>query len=192
MNQFFLHNMLMGLTLGLLLWTHPPVWAACNPNIPETTPTSDFILDDVNGIAIHRKTNLTWMRCTLGQNWDWTNKTCSGAPSTYTWGQALRVADEYSFAGYSDWRLPNIKELMSIQENRCYDNAVNREVFPAMVVSYWYWSSSTHTDTPDHALGVDFYSGNTVDFYMGWDAPVHLVRSGLSSGSVTGWGEVVP
>lgn len=94
MNRFGWISTLVGLVFGLLLWTAPPAWAVatCNANIRATTPTEDFTLDDSNGTATHLKTGLMWMRCSLGQNWDSTGKTCTGNPATYPWGEALRAA----------------------------------------------------------------------------------------------------
>ncbi len=126
-----------GILLGEWLWTAPPVGAACRSDIVEaTTPTADFTLDDILGIATHHPTGLTWIRCALGQNWDGTNKTCTGSPANYSWGQALRVAKGYAFADHSDWRLPNIKELVTITEYGCYPN-VNETVFPGAKGRYW-------------------------------------------------------
>jgi hypothetical protein len=58
-----------------------------------------------------------WMRCALGQNWN--GATCTGSGQAYTWQAALQAAEGSSFAGYSDWRLPDIKELSSIVEQAC-------------------------------------------------------------------------
>ena len=135
MNRFGWISTLGGLVFGLLLWTAPPVWAAatCNANIRATTPTEDFTLDDSNGTATHLKTGLMWMRCILGQNWDSASKTCTGSQATpYTWGAALRAARGASFAGQSDWRLPNAKELATLVEERCYGPSLNETVFPGV------------------------------------------------------------
>lgn len=178
MNQLYLRNLLMGLTLGLLLWTPPPGWAGCDANVPATTPTVDFTLDDVNGLATHRKTGLTWMRCALGQVWDQTNKTCTGTPSTYTWEQALQVAESTSFAGAGDWRLPNVKELGSIVEESCYEYAVNATVFPGMVGNAWYWSSSVYASDPGYTWGVFFPNGYVLACSKTDNGSVRLARGG--------------
>jgi hypothetical protein len=84
-------------------------------------------------------TGLTWKRCSEGQSWD--GATCAGSAMYHTWQQALQVADTASYAGQSDWRLPNAKELASIVEQACYSPAIDEAVFPATPSSY-YWSSS--------------------------------------------------
>ncbi|WP_087545660.1 caspase family protein [Acinetobacter sp. WCHA29] len=62
------------------------------------------------------KTNLIWMRCSLGQIWD--GATCSGNAETYSLENAKQMITEMNqknFAGYNDWRLPNIAELANIR-----------------------------------------------------------------------------
>lgn len=133
----------------------PPVVAAviCNNEntaVPETTPTADFF-DNGDGTVTHTKTGLVWMRCSLGQTWV---GTCSGTAMAYTWQQALQVAVDVNsgasnadgdgqagYAGQSDWRLPNWKELESIAERRCWSPAINAAPFPN-TPSDRFWSSS--------------------------------------------------
>jgi hypothetical protein len=52
--------------------------------------------------------------------------------------------------GYSDWRLPNRRELMSIAIYGQYNPSINTSYFPNCRSSY-YWSSSTLADLPDGA-----------------------------------------
>ncbi len=195
MNRFGWISMLVGFVFGLLLWTAPPVWAAavCIPKILATTPTEEFTLNDSNGTATHLKTGLIWMRCALGQSWISTStpstlKLCTGNPTAYTWGAALRAARGYSFAGYSDWRLPNAKELATIIEERCYGPSLNETVFPG-ASSYWYWSSSTDADHPDFAWGVHFNLGLTnAAGNKSNDGHARLVRGGQWFGDYVGGG----
>ncbi|MCF7987014.1 MAG: DUF1566 domain-containing protein, partial [Methylovulum sp.] len=91
----------------------------------QDTPTSDFT-DNGDGTVTHQKTGLTWMRCSLGQTW--TGTTCRGTANTYTYNAALKL--NRNFAGYSDWRLPNIAELQTIVERNNYSPAINTELFP--------------------------------------------------------------
>ena len=47
------------------------------------------------------------------------------APSPLTWEEALRYAESLTLANHDDWRLPNIKELQSLNEEL---NTVNSEL----------------------------------------------------------------
>ena len=113
-----------------------------------TTPTSDFI-DNNNGTVTHKTTGLTWMRCDMGQTW--TGSMCTTddtAQSVYTYDEAMALTS--NFAGYSDWRLPNIVELLTIVERDNYIPAMNTTVFPN-ASSSWFWSSSPYADNSNGA-----------------------------------------
>lgn len=146
------------------------VQADCNNAILRTTPNQAFTINN-NGTVTHNTTGLMWTRCLLGQ----TGSDCSGgAAKTYGLQAALQTADIYSFAGYSDWRLPNKKELVSIVERACFNPAINATVFsnaPASRV----WSSSPNQLRLDK-YGLDFYFGKITNFIDLDGVYVRLVR----------------
>lgn len=158
-----------------------------NPAVSETTPNAEFT-DNGDGTVTHTKTGLMWMRCSLGQSWDLS--TCNGTASTENWQAALQAAqdinsgasnDDYDsaagFAGHTDWRLPNRKELRSIVEERCWSPAINAAPFPA-TPSGWFWSSSPSADYSNAAWGVYFVSGLVNAYAKGDGNYVRLVRAG--------------
>ncbi|MDP4028446.1 MAG: DUF1566 domain-containing protein [Gallionella sp.] len=67
-----------------------------------------------------------------------------------TWNAALAAAKDANFAGHSDWRLPNIKELESIVESCGYNPAINRTLFPATPDEY-FWSGSSYVPDTSQA-----------------------------------------
>ncbi len=90
---------------------------------------------------------------------------------TYDWDEALAAAYESELAGYTDWRLPDIKELQSIVD---YD----KTTFPAIDESYftcsddsWFWSSTTQGDFKYTACYIAFGkawskdNSSAVDYY---------------------------
>lgn len=144
------------MTLGLLaaFFVAPTALAQTlcsneNPSILSTTPGDDFEVH-ADGAVTHIATGLMWMRCALGQTW--TGSTCSGEGGEYNWAEvheavvALNAAG--GFAGYDDWRLPNIKELASIVEERCWDPAINETVFPNTPAGDW--TSAAWSSTPNN------------------------------------------
>jgi hypothetical protein len=144
--------------------------------IPATTPGNRFTVQS-NGTVKDSKTGLMWKQCSEGLS----GAGCSvGSAATYTWQSALQQAQAVNasgFAGYTDWRVPNVKELRSIVERQCYDASINLGIFPNTPSSY-YWSSSPVADGSNDAWIVYFYYG-----YDGWNAKdnasyVRLVRSG--------------
>jgi hypothetical protein len=119
------------------------------------------------------------MRCAMGQTW--TGGTCSGTANTYNWAQAVALTGATSFAGQSDWRLPNIRELQSIVDLTTSNPAINTGVFPN-TPSDWFWSSSSYATNPHRAWNVYFYGGYTSVNSQSYYYPVRLVRSGQSLG----------
>jgi hypothetical protein len=59
-----------------------------------------------------------------------------------TWGQALSYCENSSFGGYTDWRLPTIKELQTLVAFNRYEPAINTTYFPDTLTLYPYWSST--------------------------------------------------
>lgn len=145
-----------------------------NTAITATTPSADFT-DNGDGTVTHHKTGLIWQRCSLGQSWDGTD--CTGTATTFSWQQALAAGAQHTLGGFSDWRLPNKNELVSIVEYRCYAPAINNQQFPN-TSSSWYWSSSPYADYSYHAWCVDFGYGGVYDDYKNFSYRVRLVRAG--------------
>lgn len=108
------------LVMLLILAVGLPAYAVCtagNPNasVIESTPISNFTVNG-NSTVTHTKTGLMWKQCAEGLS----GANCSsGAATPMIWANALKAANtanNAAFAGYTDWRLPNVKELESIVE----------------------------------------------------------------------------
>lgn len=120
-------------------------------------------------------TGLMWSKCGSA------NQTCSGGAcvmtttNTYTWENAITACEDYTMAGYNDWRLPNIKELFSLVR---YSGSAPYIDSVFSCVSGSYWSSTTYVPYTTYAMLVYFVNGyanfslKTNSFY------VRCVRAG--------------
>lgn len=160
----------------------------CNARIAFATPTGRFS-DNHDGTVLDQRTGLTWQRCPLGFALDdggtpgvlQDDRCTPGVASTFTWQQALQGAAALNqaggFAGLTDWRLPNIKELASIVETRCAAPSANLAVFPG-TPAMPFWSSSYHVGPPTFTgvQALDFATGESRNMGAADPAHVRLVR----------------
>ena len=61
--------------------------------------------------------------------------------SKCTWVNALKYCENLTYAGYSDWRLPNKNELASLLNYNKSEAPYSD--FPDIESDYWFWSSTT-------------------------------------------------
>lgn len=113
---------------------------------------NDFV-ETENGTIVDKATGLMWMKDDSGKG--------------MTWQEALEYAENYSYGGYDDWRLPSVKELQSIVDyDRSPDftssaaisplfnctqitNEAGQKDYPA------YWSSTTHQRYASDRVGIN-------------------------------------
>lgn len=154
----------------------------CKSQIPLTKPTTDFQVHN-NGTVTHTPTGLMWKVCSEGQTWQ-SDGRCSGEASEHNWQAALQIPQtlntEGGFAGHTDWRLPNIKELKSIVERACVEPAINTAVFNHTPLTSYYWTSTPMNSDSALAYAVGFGTGYSYQLERTWSSYVHvrLVRGG--------------
>jgi hypothetical protein len=75
----------------------------------------------------------------------------------FTWEEALIYASDLTLAGKSDWRLPNIKEIQSLNDEKIFKPSFNTIFFPN-ILSGNFWSSTTMINDPLKAwdINVDY------------------------------------
>lgn len=142
-------------TMALLSLTVPATAQTCSDDIEPTTPLVRYQLHD-DGTVTDRRTGLRWQRCPVGYTLDdagtaldYADDSCAAAgTATVDWQGALQAAETVNtgggFAGFTDWRLPNIKELVSTVEYSCASPAVNAAVFPDTPSAARFWSSTIY------------------------------------------------
>jgi hypothetical protein len=77
--------------------------------------------------------------------------------SLMTWVEALAYANDLSLAGQGDWRIPNVKELQSLNIVSIFKPSFDKNYF-TNVLSGNYWSSTTLVNSPSKAwdINVDY------------------------------------
>jgi hypothetical protein len=117
--------------------------ASCNPPAPHfPIPPNSYhaYLQPLPGdepVAVDLVTGLHWQSCDAGQS----GRDCSGnSTKSMTWSEALAYCDGLTWAGKSDWYLPDSWELMSILDWSKYGGngmALDPKAFPHPQGAYW-------------------------------------------------------
>jgi len=142
----------------------------CDPYTTASTPNTRFKI--VDNEVVDDKTGLIWQRCALGQK----GENCTGQALTYTWSDALIIANQKKQLDTKAWRLPNVSELKSLIEYKCYNPAINLKVFPETPGGF-FWTSDMHENYMDFAWYVYFYYGYAYHYYIDRENYVRLVRN---------------
>jgi hypothetical protein len=136
-------------------------------------PTAAF-LDHDDGTVTDINTGLMWAKCSEGQS----GETCSsGEALTLTWADALARAESTTLGGYADWRLPSIKELLSLAVDTTGATAFDDAAFPS-TPAMAFWSASPFSGSP--YLAWYLYAGDGLVFSLNKTNAyaVRLVRDG--------------
>jgi hypothetical protein len=119
-------------------------------------------------------TGLVWQGCPAGQS----GSDCStGSTTRYNWRDALNYCDNLTWADYSDWRLPNVNELVLIVDFTKHDPAIDSTAFPATAGDR-FWSSSSVFSYTDYAWYVGFDWGGVGNDNKTREGDVRCVRGG--------------
>ena len=112
-------------------------------------PTSSFTTQMISGenVVKDSTTGLMWQK--------------AYPTSTYTWSGALNYCKNLTYAGYSDWRVPNKNELAALLDYS--KTSAPYSSFPGMNSSY-FWSTSTQSNGTSNAWTVYFGDG-TINTY---------------------------
>lgn len=142
--------------------------ARCVRNITTPVPLPAFrYIDNGDGTTTDNYTGLVWKK--------------TKSPTSYTWEGALAYVNSLNasggFAGKSDWRLPNIRELFSLVDVKRFGPTLNTSAFTNLsdLPSY-----STKTPGSTGSVGT-FWSSTTqsADGTIAWD--LHDIYNGLVS-----------
>ena len=147
----------------------------CNDAIVRVAPDSRYTPNN-DGTVTDEVTKLIWMRCGIGQTWNSATTTCDGVLTGMYWKNALTIGRDNVFAGHSDWRLPNAKELTSITEQACINPSINETMFPNTASELYYTSTEAHTSNIYDVWHVHFNQGQLWNEWHNRGLYVRLVR----------------
>jgi hypothetical protein len=142
------------------------IYVRGNPGYGE----NDFV-DNSDGTITDQATGLTWMQADSGLGMDWES--------------ALNYCETLDFAGSSDWRLPNAKELQSIVDyDRSPDSTNSAAIDPLFTISTitneigqtdypYFWTSTTHASLRGGSQGIYLAFGRAMGYMNGSWMDVH-------------------
>ncbi|NTV13167.1 MAG: DUF1566 domain-containing protein [Desulfobulbaceae bacterium] len=115
-----------------------------------------------NGTVTDNITALMWQAQDAGQ--------------VSTWEEANSSCNTLALAGYTDWRLPTIDELVALVNFDRHDPAVDPALFPETAAAP-YWSATSPGEAPSDAWTVSFADGATAPVAKELANLVRCVRS---------------
>lgn len=120
------------------------VRGAALPASPMTTSADGQEITD-------ERTRLIWRRCSEGTVWNAASGgSCIGTMELYA-GRREAAARQRAQAAATGkaWRIPNVKELLTINNATTYNPSVDPAIFPNTDANYPYWSSTPGALTPN-------------------------------------------
>jgi len=136
----------------------------------EWNPPEERLVDNGDGTVSDLHTGLMWQQ-EIGD--------------PLAWGAALSYAETLSLAGYSDWRLPNLKELGSLLYDARQQSAPLDTSLLPLPSAPIFWSSTTSGRSPADAWYIAFDDGYPYYVSKGRLLQVRAVRGPDTGGSLT-------
>jgi hypothetical protein len=111
----------------------------------------------------------------------WTRENVPGAKRN--WSEAKKAAAAITTGGHSDWRLPTIRELLTLVDYERSDPAIDTDVFKCE--SAWYWSLTPYQPSPGGCAWIVYFSGGYSYWgYQHYEGFVRAVRVGQLIGTL--------
>ena len=126
-------------------------------------PSLSHYQDNLDGTITDNATGLMWVKNPSlcgGSTYPNTWASDLNKPNIMTWANAITNCEALDYAGHNDWRLPNIKELVSIVNFSRQIPAVDPTIFTVAPTYFDYWSSTTSSYDTSFVWAVEFCSGS--------------------------------
>ncbi|MCX6308691.1 MAG: DUF1566 domain-containing protein, partial [Bacteroidia bacterium] len=152
------------------------VRAVRNP-ITTTFSVTPFT-DNGDGTIKDNFTGLTWQK--------------NASTTLMTWEAALAYSKTVTLGGKSDWRMPNIKELQSLNDVSRVKPSINKTYFPNIITAASYWSSTSQFSKPAIAWILHTDYGVVTYIEKTLSNPVILVRGGMDNADINVTDMLIP
>lgn len=116
-----------------------------------TELTTDFI-DNGNGTITDVNSYLMWTKSAFGTIF---------FPEDKNWNEAIDACLALETGGFTDWRLPNVKELLSILDVYSPYQPFTNGPFNIPVTDNFLWTATTDSTGSSYAWAFDLYAGET-------------------------------
>jgi formylglycine-generating enzyme required for sulfatase activity len=142
------------------------VWCVRGAPAPPTNSPIHHFVNNGNGTITDTDTGLMWQQGEIA--------------SATNWEGALAYAASLTLGSNTDWRVPNIKELQSINDETLVNPSVDTGYFPGATASH-YWSSTSQHGTTNGAWYLDCLYGITTYTDKTNDVLLRCVRGGTTN-----------
>lgn len=133
-----------------------------NSTFAQISESVRFIRLDDKDIVIDTKSNLMWQDNSDVESID------------RTWYDSLIYCEDMIFEGFSDWRVPNINEFLSIVDRSKKDKTIY-DAFKK-VKNFAYWTSTTNEILNSMAWHIRFETAKTTSYSKSSKYYVRCVR----------------
>jgi len=154
--------------------TGPYTWIfTTRPGLPDTGQTANYTdtfgedsdyninppsyVDNADGTVTDNNTGLMWQQTDDGVTYDWYK--ASGTTDTVLNPGGIDVCGNLITAGYGDWRLPSVRELLTIFNFEAPSPAIDLRYFPDTKTAAYYLPSNTSAANPDNTFSIYFDQG---------------------------------
>lgn len=118
-------------------------------SLPTDHPNPTDYDTSIAGVVTDRMTGLMWER--------------NPGSSTFNQSDAVAHCAALTVAGFSDWRLPTVLELVSIVDFTVTSPSINSAAFPATSQNY-YWSVTPYAPDPGYTWVIRFINGDASQY----------------------------
>ena len=129
----------------------------------------DHLITDV-------RSNIVWLRCSVGQTWDLESKTCTGDIVKLNHDEIEIALEQASNQLGGDWRLPTLEELETLVCESCAPPKIKQKYFPNISPEA-YWTSKPNFWNRKMYWTVNFMTGHKYSrFFAYQQLPVLIVK----------------